>query len=162
MIKLLSLFLIFQLMLSCQNSKDIDHDDTNKILELHHAQRTYHFEKDSIAFANQHSENFISVNRGVISHPKKEELMSRYHRYFSAVEFETWDDVAEPIIKFSDDRSIAYTIVDKMVTLTYVDELGNTVQGNTHFAWTTIYKKYGDEWKIDVVTSTRIPEELPE
>ncbi len=32
-------------------------------------------------------------------------------------------------------------------------------QGATHFAWTTIYRKYEDGWKIDCVTSTQIPEE---
>ena len=111
----------------------------------------------SIAFANQLSDHFISVNRGEISHPKKEETISRYNRYFSSVEFVKWDDESEPLIRFSDDGSMAYTIVDKIVTLTYENENGVKVEGNTHFAWTAIYKKYGDEWKIDCVTSTKIP-----
>jgi hypothetical protein len=120
-------------------------------------QREYHFNKDSIAFANQLSENFISVNKGKITTPSKSETRSRYHGYFSAVEFVKWDDVSEPIIRFSDDGSLAYTIVDKIVTITYKDSLGNSVQGETHFAWTAIYKKYHDQWKIDCVTSTERP-----
>jgi len=143
---------------SCTKSKTIDTlADKTKILELHNAQRAYHFNKDSIAFANQLSDDFISVNRGIISSPKKEETISRYNGYFSAVEFIKWDDVSEPIIKFSDDGSMAYTIVDKIVSLTYKDEEGNTVEGQTHFAWTAIYKKYGEQWKIDCVTSTQKP-----
>ena len=124
---------------------------------LHNAQRDYHFNKDSIAFANQLSDNFISVNKGVTSTPKREETISRYSRYFSSVEFIKWDDVSEPIIKFSDDGSMAYTIVDKIVVVTYKDENGNVEEGKTHFVWTAIYKKYGNEWKIDCVTSTTKP-----
>ena len=151
----ISFLLIFA---SC--SKEMKFDpvkEKEKILTLHNAQRDYHFNKDSIAFVNQLSQHFISVNKGIISQPKKEETLARYNGYFSAVEFVKWDDVSEPIIKFSDDGSMAYTIVDKIVTVTYKDQEGNTAEGETHFAWTAIYKKYGQEWKIDCVTSTEKP-----
>lgn len=158
--KLTPLFaLVFLSLLSCDKAKKFSfEEEKDKILAMHHAQRTYHFEKDSVAFANQMSDQFISVNRGVISYPKREANISKYHGYFSAVEFLKWDDLTEPIIRFSDDGSMAYTIVDKIVTLTYLDENGETVEDSTHFAWTTIYKKYGADWKIDCVTSTNIPE----
>lgn len=150
---LLTLFLVF--ILSCEEKKESDFSgDKAAILRLHNEQRKYHFNKDSIAFANQLSDHFISVNRGKITRPKKEETIARYNQYFSSVEFVQWDDVTEPIIHFSDDHSMAYTIVDKIVEITYVDEDGKNVEGETHFAWTAIYKKYGDEWKIDCVTST--------
>ena len=156
MLPLIFVLLIFA---SCAKTNDIS-EEKSEILKLHNAQRDYHFNKDSIAFASQLSENFISVNKGLISSPKKEETISRYNGYFSSVEFAKWDDITEPIIKFSDDGSMAYTIVDKIVAVTYKDQMGNTVLGETHFAWTTIYKKYGEQWKIDCVTSTERPAEL--
>jgi hypothetical protein len=131
---------------------------TKEILQLHNLQRDYHFKKDSVAFAGQLSDDFISVNKGVISTPSREETIARYNSYFSAVEFVRWDDVSEPIIRFSEDGTIAYTLVDKLVEVRYTDEAGEPVQGKTHFAWTAIYKKYGNEWKIDCVTSTEKPE----
>ncbi len=159
--KVFPLIIVLLIPASCTKTKMIDKsEEKSKILKLHNAQRDYHFNKDSIAFANQLSDNFISVNRGLISSPKKEETISRYNGYFSSVEFIKWDDVTEPIIRFSDDRSMAYTIVDKIVSLTYKDETGNTVEGKTHFAWTAIYKKYGEQWKIDCVTSTEKPADL--
>jgi len=145
---------LMMLTTSCGKKTFSIEEEKNKILAQHNAQRGYHFEKDSIAFANQLSDNFISVNRGIISKPKKEATISRYHGYFSSVEFVKWDDVTPPIIKFSNDGSLAYTIVDKIVTVTYKDKDGNSETGETHFAWTAIYKKYGDEWKIEAVTST--------
>ena len=147
--------LIFLLFFSCNKRKEVDISENRmQILQLHNKQRDYHFNKDSIAFANHLSDNFISVNKGIISSPEKEETISRYNKYFSSVEFVKWDDETEPIIKFSDDGSMAYTIVDKIVVVTYENEDGKKVEGKTHFAWTAIYKKYGDEWKIDCVTST--------
>ena len=145
---------------ACQYQQPIKNDLTKareEIMRIHQLQREYHFQKDSIAFANQLSDNFISVNRGNISFPSKEETISRYNRYFSSVEFVKWDDVSEPIIRFSDDGSLAYAVVDKQVILTYKDEQGEPVEDTTHFAWTTIYRKYDDQWKIDCVTSTNEP-----
>lgn len=143
---------------ACQQAKTVNLDEEReKILELHAQQRAHHFNKDSVAFASQLSENFISVNRGAITTPTYEETVTRYHNYFSAVEFLQWDDVTEPIIRFSEDGTLAYTLVDKMVSVTYDDSEGGTIQDETHYAWTTIYRKYGSEWKIDCVTSSNKP-----
>jgi len=149
------------LIVSCKEQNQLNIEaERDKILQLHKLQRDYHFNKDSISFADQLSENFISVNKGEITHPKKKELISRYHNYFSSVEFVKWDDVTDPIIRFSEDGKLAYTIVDKVVKVTYADENGDLIDDEeTHFAWTAIYKKYGDEWKIDCVTSTDKPTE---
>ncbi len=156
LIKQILLFILISITFSaCNSSQKTDFVlEKEQILKLHHAQRDYHFNKDSIAFANQLSGNFISVNKGKVTSPKRSETISRYNSYFSNVEFLKWDDVSEPIIKFSDDGSMAYTIVDKIVAITYKDENGNTVEDKTHFAWTAIYKKYGDQWEVDCVTST--------
>ena len=153
------LILLFAIsIVSCSNQRQFDKDkETKAILELHNLQRDYHLTKDSVSFVNQLSKNFISVNKGIISHPEKNETLSRYHRYFSSVEFIKWDDVRDPIIKFSEDGTLAYSIVDKIVKVTYKDDTGKTIEGETHFAWTAIYKKYGNEWKIDCVTSTEKP-----
>lgn len=157
-IKPIFYLILFFSLISCSENVVVNlDDDTAKILALHHAQREYHFNKDSVAFVNQQSDNFISVNRGEITRPSKEETLARYNKYFSSVEFVQWDDISEPIIKFSDDASMAYTIVDKMVVVSYLDENGEKIESESHFAWMTIYKKYGDEWKIDCVTSTDKP-----
>lgn len=150
--------LLFIVLISCHAPKKINKEaEIDKILSLHNLQRDYHFNKDSISFANQLYENFISVNRGVISQPDRQATISRYHNYFSAVEFMQWDDVSEPIVRLSDDGTLAYTIVDKMVEVSYEGTNGDQIVDSTHFAWTTIYRKYGDAWKIDCVTSTEKP-----
>ncbi len=149
------------LLFSCSKQGQFDEKkETAAILKLHNLRRDYHFNKDSIAFVNQLSENFISVNKGVITRPSRSETLKRFSNYFSSVEFVKWDDVSEPIIKFSEDGTLAYTIVDKMVQVTFEDAEGKTVNEETHFAWTAIYRKCGDEWKIECVTSTDRPSDL--
>jgi hypothetical protein len=155
---MLGFFLL--LTVSCKDKIQFNLDEEKaEILRLHHLQRDYHFQKDSTAFTDLFSANFISVNRGVITFPKKKETLSKYHSYFSTVDFVNWDDVAEPIIRFSEDGKLAYTIVDKIVKVRYPEVTGELVEEETHFAWTTIYKKYDNEWKIDCVTSTETPME---
>ena len=156
--KLYLISLLIVLCFSCNKPVSFSIEkETANILKLHHAQREYHFNKDSIAFANQLSKNFISVNKGEISKPTKEATISRYNNYFSSVEFVKWDDVSEPIVRFSDDGSLAYTIVDKVVRVAYKNENDSLVESETHFAWTAIYKKYDNDWKIDHVASTDKP-----
>ena len=155
----LIIILIITLLFSCSKHGEFDKkQETEEILKLHNLQRDYHFKKDSISFVNQLSENFVSVKKGVITRPERSETLKRYNGYFSSVEFLKWDDVTKPVIKFSEDGTLAYTIVDKMVQVTYKDESEETVYGETHFAWTAIYKKYGNEWKIECVTSTERPD----
>ena len=151
----------FLLIFSCttnQNSKSFDIEKaTKEILDLHHQQRDVHFQKKAAEFASLLSENHISVNRGVVQTPTIEENTERFQGYFDSVEFIKWDDLQPPVIKFSDDGSLAYTIVEKEVVVKYKDEEEQEIQGTTVFAWVAIYKKYGTEWKIDCVASTNKP-----
>ncbi|MFY0599787.1 MAG: hypothetical protein JXR03_08940 [Cyclobacteriaceae bacterium] len=146
--------LIFLFCFGCNKTPKIDFEHARKeILELHNLQRKHHFDKDSVGFASKMSEEFVSVNRGIISTPSKSDNIKKYNRYFSSVEFLKWDDVEEPVIRFSDDGSLAYTIVNKIVSAEY-DENGTLIQDSTSFAWVTIYRKYDTGWKIDCVAST--------
>ncbi|NVK52200.1 MAG: hypothetical protein HWD85_04640 [Flavobacteriaceae bacterium] len=159
----LIIILLTTLLFSCSKQGQFDKKkETEEILKLHNLQRDYHFNKDSISFVNQLSENFISVNKGVITRPERSEILNRYNSYFSSVEFLKWDDVTKPIIKFSEDGTLAYSIVDKIVKVIYKNEIGENVYGETHFAWTAIYKKYDDKWRIECVTSTEKPNSIGE
>lgn len=154
----IGLLLFTTLAMSCDKASNLNLEmDKEQILKMHNAQRDFHFNKDSIAFANQFNDNFISINKGLVTYPQKKETISRYHNYFSSVEFLEWDDVKEPIIRFSEDGSLAYTVVDKIVKVTYKNENGKTIEGETHFAWNAIYRKQNNEWRIECVTSTNKP-----
>lgn len=147
--------LILALVSCTVNPQPFDRVQAEKeILQLHEAQRDYHFQKDSIAFAHQMSAEYVSVNRGLITRPTVEDNIARYNNYFSAVEFVKWDDVNPPVIRFSEDGSMAYTVVDKEVIVEYKLSETETVLDSAYYAWVAIYRKQAEGWKLDCVAST--------
>ncbi len=137
--------------------------ERQEILRIQQLQRSYHFNKDSVAFAESQAADMISVNRGSVSYPTREENIQRYNNYFSSVEFIKWDDTSEPVIRFSPDGKLAYSIVEKEVVLEHEDD-GKTIESTTNYAWVAIYRKGDGGWKIECVASTNKPtssRELP-
>lgn len=159
---LLLFFLILGWM-GCSGSIDEDQvrvEATAQILKLHNQQRTNHFEKQVESFIDLLGEDHISVNRGAIQQQSRQAHLDRVTNYFNSVEFEKWDDLQPPIIRFSDDYSMAYTVVDKEVVVRFQDENGVTQRERTKYAWVAIYKKHGNQWLIDCVASTNEPSEI--
>jgi len=147
------------LFLSCSDTKNIDPaSERINILEILNLEREYHFKKMAKEFVGLQSEDFISINKGVITQPAKEERIDRFSKYFSSVDFESWDDITPPVIKFSDDYSVAYVAVHKEVIFNYLNESDEKVKDSTEFAWLAVYKKYRDTWKLDAIASTNRPD----
>ena len=146
---------------ACQQAPQISEAEaTQQIMDMHRLQRKYHFEKMAEAFADQLSVEHISVNRGEIRSLTRDEHIGRLNNYFGSVEFEKWDDLNPPIIRFSEDYSMAYTIVDKEVVVIFEDEKGEKQRELTKFSWVAIYRRHSDGWKIDCVASTNKPSEF--
>ncbi|GJM35167.1 MAG: hypothetical protein DHS20C18_41680 [Saprospiraceae bacterium] len=136
--------------------------ETKKIMALHDLQQKYHLEKMASEFAALMSEHFISVNRGKVTTPTYVENKERFQKYFDAVEFVKWEDTEAPIIRFSDDATVAYTVVQKEVVTRYAYEGVPPTEESTHFSWVAIYRKIKGEWAIDCVASTNLePETTP-
>jgi hypothetical protein len=134
--------------------------DRQQILKLHEDQRKAHFGKDPKTMVDQFATDMTSVNHGKISKttdPKKD--IDRFQSYFNSVEFKKWDDVNPPEIRFSDDHTLAYTVVDKLVVIEAKDSVGKPFEETTHYAWVSIYRKQKDgNWKLECIASTNEPE----
>jgi hypothetical protein len=127
---------------------------TDEILKLHNLQRDYHFNKKVNEFVDLLTDDHISVSRGIISHTTKEANKARFTSYFASVEFQKWNDIEPPIIKFSEDSTLAYTIVHKQVELTTKDSTGIDIKESVEYAWMAIYRRTDNGWKIECVVST--------
>src|SRR4030095_559424 len=136
------------LLISCdmQNKNDTDIDAIRQLLQQ---ERKAHLEKDVDLFLSEFAPGMYSVNKGVVSQSSTEDHRKKIQAYFNAVKFIKWDDVAEPVIKFSDDHSLAYAIVQKQVILETTNGTGAIKTDTTNFAWTSIYRKRKNEWKIE-------------
>ena len=147
------LIVICILFFSC-NNKSSHINDEKAIKNLLQQERKAHFEKNTDLFISEFADSMISVNKGIVTQATTSENKSRIGKYFGSVEFVKWDDVAEPIIRFSNDGSMAYAVVQKLVILSYADSLGKKSIDTTDYAWVSIYRKQNGQWKVECNAST--------
>ncbi|MBL7740349.1 MAG: nuclear transport factor 2 family protein [Chitinophagaceae bacterium] len=145
--------IMITLISSCSSKPDLV-KEAAAIRNLLEQEQKAHFARDADLFVAEFADSMISVNRGVVKVPGLQENKERISKYFSSVQFIKWDDLADPIIRFSDDASLAYAVIQKEVILTYPDTSGKPFYDTTRFAWTSVYRKHGGEWKVECNTST--------
>src|SRR5215204_803340 len=153
MVMNLFIFLFAFLALSCNEKVDLQ-KERSAILDLLAKERNAHFEKNVTLFMSEFSDGMISVNRGVVMAASRDATYKRIDKYFRSVDFVKWDDLVPPQINFSKDGSLAYAIVQKQVILSLKDSLPKVVLDTKNFAWVSIYRKKGNEWKIECNIST--------
>jgi len=148
-------FFLYFLLISCKtfHTNDVE-KERQEILKLEADQRTYHLTGNAKAFTDLFSYHFLSVQKGSVDSPTRKQSFDRFDNYFKGAEFIKWADTKPPIIRFSDDYSVAYVIVQKEVIVKMPANNGSRVVDTTDFAWLTVYKKYQRGWKIDCVVST--------
>ena len=145
---------LFLLVLAACNSKPHLSKEKETILSMLQTERKAHFDGNVDLFMSEFAEGMISVNKGEVSIATRELNKERIGKYFGSVRFLKWDDTAEPIVRFSDDGSLAYAIVQKDVIVTYPDSTGKPYNDTTHYAWSSIYRKQHGEWKVECNIST--------
>ncbi len=122
------------------------------ILAIHEDQRKSHIEKDILLLLRDSSTDYIEVNRGLIKKPTYAESYKRFKSYFDEVDFIKWDDVSPPIISFSEDATMATSVVDKLVITRRKSE--NNQLDTTHYAWLAVFKKINGKWQLHRMGST--------
>lgn len=151
----ISILIICTSLISCQEKSNIDLEkETRAILEIEAKSREYHFAKNAKALVDSFSKDFLSINKGIIDKPTYEKSFQKFNGYFKSVEFIKWDDKQEPIIRFSDDASIAYVAVEKLVIVEWKNQAGEKTIDTTNFAWLSVYKKTNGKWALDCIAST--------
>lgn len=131
-----------------------DHSEARKeIIALLQQERKAHFDKDVDLFMSEFADGMISVNKGKVTSATVAENKERIGKYFGRVEFVKWDDMAEPLIRFSDDASLAYAIIQKKVVLRYTDS-PQPVFDSVDYAWISVYRKHQNKWKVECNVST--------
>jgi hypothetical protein len=152
--QLVPAFFVLLLLVSCSFKKVNLSKEEKAIRNLLNQERKAHFEKNVDLFVSEFADSMISVNKGKVTKLSVEQNKKRIEPYFSSVEFIKWDDVAEPVIKFSGDGTLAYAIIQKQVILSYPDSSGKKYIDTANYAWASIYRKQRGEWKVECNIST--------
>jgi hypothetical protein len=129
-----------------------------ELLEAHKQARAAHFARDAKLLVAGFADDFSEVRNGNIRKPTRDESLTRFQRYLSQSTFLEWEDISPPVIKVSDDATMAYSLVHKKVRLLSPDENGKQVEETEVFAWMATYRKLKGEWKLTAMASTNTPE----
>lgn len=128
-----------------------------EILAVHNRARAAHFNRDAKLLVSTFADGFADVRNGSIERPDREKSLSRFEAYFQNSTFIEWNDLEPPVIRVSDDSTLAYTIVRKRVRLKTRGSAGAEVEETDVFSWIATYKKIRGVWKLTAIASTRAP-----
>lgn len=139
------LFSILFSLSSCRSNPDFEKLRA-EILKLHQENINAHWQKNADYFTKNLAEEFVQVQNGEIKRPGKNELKKRMKNYLDNTSFTEYKDLMEPIIDFSEDGTIGWSIVQVKVTGTNLDADGRERNLNFICAWITLYERKGDSW----------------
>ena len=139
------LFVAWATCAGAQPSADLEKEKA-ELLRLHQSDREAHFKTDVDALLENSPEEFISVGRGKINKSSKEDARKMFTGYFRDAKYYEWDDVEEPIIRISNDASMAW-----MITRTRVRRVQKTADGTEKeekfvYAGIMTYEKRDARW----------------
>lgn len=144
-------FLVIELTISCSGRANIE-EARAEIMRMHNNQRIAHMQKDVALLLSDSIGDYMEVNRGGVNRPTNSESTQRFQAYFDAVDFVKWDDISEPVITFSDDATMATTVVKKLVITR--DKSDSSRVDTAQYAWLAIYKKVNGKWGLHRMGST--------
>lgn len=129
----------------CQASPDFEKSKA-EILDLHKTFVDAHWNKDVDFFSEGLSENYFSVGDGEIRRPTQEEIRAQFVCYLNNTTFTEYRFLQEPIIGFSKDGSMAWSIAQIKVAGQRTMDDGSQRDMDFICAWITLWEREGDQW----------------
>lgn len=142
------------LMEACTPRESVD-DDVSILMEFQEQERTAHLQKDVSLLVEMLHDTVCQIKDGKVTYLTKDEMASRFRQYFGMVEFIRWENSNPPLVTLSDDHSLAHVLVQRHVELVLKDSV--LTSEITDFAWTELWKKKNDKWRLYTITTTDKP-----
>lgn len=143
------------LLLACACRQGPDFDAYRvQILKLHRSFINAHLAEDPSLLVEAVSEEYLFVSKGEILNMVPDDVEKNLVEYFDATTFSVYRDLRDPIIGFSNDGSVAWSIVNVRVAGTRDVGQGAEDPFDIQWAWITLYERRGDEWIRIVDVST--------
>ena len=150
---LILIIIMFSILAGCKQNPDKE-KLKSQILELHQKLIDAHFEKNIDFFTQGLSDNFISVKDGEITRPTLQQIADNYKDYINNTTFSEYRDLQKPIIGFSEDGSIGWSIVQVKVMGDRNLEDGTVIKVDFVCAWLTLYENSDIGWRTLTEIST--------
>lgn len=119
--------------------------------------RQAHLETDAGRLVSNLADTLIDVSDGEVALDTRADVERSFAAYFAGAVYHAWDDVRPPIIRMSDDLSMAW--VARQVSVERDEPDGEGGMRRTHFvaAWLATYEKRAGDWTMTAVASTFAP-----
>jgi hypothetical protein len=118
----------------------------SEIMILHDKEIKAHLNNDVEFFVQDIADDYIAVSFGEIRKPSIEEIRSQFTNYLTNTIFTKYEDIHEPIIKFSKDGSLAWAIWQVVVKGKRKSDDGSEKNLDFTCAWITLYRRHNDKW----------------
>jgi hypothetical protein len=139
------LFLVGAVYAGAQPSPNLE-KEKSELLRLHQSDREAHFKTDVDQLLENAPEEFISVSRGKINRSTKADTRKMFTGYFRDAKYYEWDDVEEPIIRISNDASMAWMITRTRVRRVQKNAAGEEKEEKFVYAGIMTYEKRDGRW----------------
>ena len=147
-------FIFLLLAIGCQSSNTASDNLTQEIKKLLEQSRKVHFEGDPDLLVSNSADSIISVNAGKVSISTPAKVKESMSDYLKNTHFIKWDDEMKPIIRFSEDKSMAYAIVRKLVIIKDKKAASSVPPDTSRYAWISVYRKVDNQYKMESIVST--------
>lgn len=128
-----------------------------ELLRLHQSDRDAHFKTDVALLQQRSPETMLSVSNGQVRRTTKDAQRAMFTAYFAGARYDAWDDLEEPIIRISDDASMAWMIVRLRVRRVQKDAQGVERDQSFVYAGIMTYEKRDGRWMKVANVSTVEP-----
>jgi len=133
----------------CANAQPSPDPEKEKaeLLRLHKLDREAHFRTDvEMLLANSPDGEFISVSRGKITWTSKDDDRKKFTAYFRDAKYYDWDKLEEPIVRVSNDGSMAWMITRIRIRRVQKNAAGEEKEEKAVYAGIMTYEKRDGRW----------------
>ena len=131
--------------------------DEAEIRRIHLEVIRAHVENLPDLWMSLESAEYISVNGGRISFPPASDRLAGRRSYLDAATFTRYEDLREPIVRISDDGTLAWLAAEVAVSGTVVGADGEPEPFDDVWAWIELYERGPEGWRIVGNASNRRP-----
>ena len=143
-------------MVACQRRPDAEALRA-EILQLHRSFIKAHLDKDAAYIARFTAPEYVSVSDGRVERMNASQMEAKLSDYLGATRFREYRDLAEPVIGFSRDGSVAWAIVQVRTAATRTLPDSSSRSYDVRWAWLTLYRRTGGTWSRIADVSTNRP-----
>jgi hypothetical protein len=133
-------------------------DEVEQLLKIHESDRRAHFETSANRIMEHATDEFISVSNGRVQQTTRAENLKFFEEYFKGAKYYEWDDLEPPIVRVSNDASMAWMIVRTRVRRVQTQSGGEAMERRFVYAGIMAYEKNGGRWVRVANVSTFEPQ----